>query len=106
MKYYKLHLSKLDEQLFYQKHAIQRNDRFLLSSKQQTPSREVSHETVSGFCLPTDNDHRLKASDVKKMITSARNKTDSKTKVRKTFDRRLGITTFFGHECLQYCFSL
>lgn len=35
--------------------------RLFLASEQQTPSREVTHETVSGFHFARDKDHRFEA---------------------------------------------
>ena len=48
---------------------------FVLNAKQQTTSRAVSQRTLPDFVVLTDNDHRLEASDVKKMIPSARTDT-------------------------------
>ena len=63
---------------------------------------QCSIGSLADFVVLTDKDHRLKASDVEKMIKSPRNKwyIDTKTRVPMSFNRRY-ISTFLQTKCLE-----
>lgn len=63
---------------------------------------QFSIGSLADFVVLTDKYHRLKVSDVEKMIKSPRNKwyIDTKTRVPMSFNRRY-ISTFLQTKCLE-----